>query len=686
MTNTAALGKYMYQNGKRIPLEKERDCITSYIFDGENLELIKRIDGILDIKHVFNEIYRLKVDESKLEFIMHSIRNGFGLVCHHAYKPLDATNTRYYITDKITVKFKSGICVDDIDNLMEKWGLRYVRRYGDATYLMQVTESSGMNPVKVANAMADDECVEYAEPNLVNRFTPSYVPNDVKFREQWHLKSEEGPELVDDADVSVTEAWDITIGSRDIVIAILDDGFDLSHPDFQPARPDDRKVVFPKDFVDGDNNPLPGKYDFHGTPCAGVAIAEANEEGVVGAAPGCSFMPVRIPFGADPNLLHEIFEYVGQHAHIISCSWGPPPVYAPLHQLLYDQFTRLAQTGGPDGKGCTIVFAAHNFNAPLKDLNNSKGVEYLSGTRVYKHKDKILNGNATHPSVICVSASTSLNKKAAYSNWGKEVTVCAPSNNWHPLRPHEKLKGRGVCTTDNFKVGSYFSPNDRYTTQFGGTSSAAPLVAGIAGLIKSANPLLTASEVKQVLIETTDKITDTALDIVLGHNKGTYDANGHSEWFGHGKVNALKAVRRAVSLLQQPDDGHDDVVVDDEPQGHVDEPHVSQAPNADPTKTQGLRFSIAKTGNLRGVNDQRTFKLNIGKKLVVEVHTPNTNNDFDIYIKRGSMPTKESYDQRAISQAANERVVFGSLLPGDYYIMVTSFRGDGNFELKASLE
>ena len=82
-------------------------------------------------------------------------------------------------------------------------------------------------------------------------------------------------------------------------------------------------MVFPKDFVTGTNNPIPGAGSFHGTPCAGLAIAEQNGDGVVGVAPKCAFMPVRIPFGADPNLLFEIFDYVGKRAHVISCSWGP---------------------------------------------------------------------------------------------------------------------------------------------------------------------------------------------------------------------------------------------------------------------------------------------------------------------------------------------------------------------------
>ncbi|GAC44172.1 S8 family serine peptidase, partial [Paenibacillus popilliae] len=85
----------------------------------------------------------------------------------------------------------------------------------------------------------------------------------------------------------------------------------------------------------------------------------------------------------------------------------------------------------------------------------------------------------------------------------------------------------------------------RYTGNFGGTSSATPLVAGVAALMLSANPDLRAAEVKTILQLTADKIQDTLPDH-NGNNRGTYDQKGHSEWFGYGKVNAAKAVKEAT--------------------------------------------------------------------------------------------------------------------------------------------
>ena len=180
----------------------------------------------------------------------------------------------------------------------------------------------------------------------------------------------------------------ISLGALDsIVIAVLDDGFDLNHPDFQG----DGKIVFPKDYIDGDSNPFPvTEFDYHGTPCAGVAVAESNGVGVVGIAHGCSFMPVRFPLKATDNQLIEIFEDVGRSAHVISCSWGPPPVLAPLNQAVYDTLETIATEGGPNGKGCVICFAANNFDAPINDA-----FMWLEGGSILRNTTgPILNGFA----------------------------------------------------------------------------------------------------------------------------------------------------------------------------------------------------------------------------------------------------------------------------------------------------
>jgi hypothetical protein len=105
------------------------------------------------------------------------------------------------------------------------------------------------------------------------------------------------------------------------------------------------------------------------------------------------------------------------------------------------------------------------------------------------------------------------------------------------------LPGAGVFTTDRLGSAGYSSTD--FTGDFGGTSSACPVVAGVAALVLSANPALTAREVKQILESTADKIIDNNADPQLGLRYGTYNSQGFSRWFGYGKVNAYKAVLAA---------------------------------------------------------------------------------------------------------------------------------------------
>lgn len=655
MDENKNLGNYFWRGGQRIDLEKEEEYFTVVVRDESQLERVKSFPGVSYVKKIQNQIFKVQVSKDQRDKAMEKFRSEeMEGVCHHAYRPKNATNTRYYLKDQIIVKFGQDVSKKTVESIFSEVGVLFLKEYPGSTntFLLQITQDAGKNPIKVANALAERNEVEYAEPNLINRFQKFYTPTDTYFKDQWHLSAWDGAYLVPDADVSATEAWDTTRGKRDVVIAFIDDGFELTHPDFQGAE----KVVHPKDYVDGDSNPFPviEHGDYHGTPCAGVAIAEENGEGVVGIAPGCAFMPVRFPIektgGEDDDFIWEIFDYVGKRADIISCSWGPPPVYAPLSQLLIDKFTELGVSGGPRKKGCVIVFAAGNYNAPLNDPNNTSFKWRHPEYGTVETQGPILNGIAVHDDIIAVSASTSENRKAAYSNWGKEISVCAPSNNSHPLNPYLRQPGRGIWTTDNEEFGGDFSRGNRFTGKFGGTSSACPLVAGVAALVISANPKLSAREVKQILQVTADKIEDLNPDPVLGLSKGSYDDKGHSEWFGYGKVNAYRAVEKAI-------DG----------------------------EIPFLNMEVKEEGNLAEKEDYKLFKVRLGDKLSVILQGPE-GQDFDLYVKQGSEPTTEDYDEIGYSTTSNEKVAIQQVQPGDYYIMVRSYWGSGDFKVKVKLE
>ena len=103
-------------------------------------------------------------------------------------------------------------------------------------------------------------------------------------------------------------------------------------------------------------------------------------------------------------------------------------------------------------------------------------------------------------------------------------------------------------TTDNEGAGpnSDFEPGSRFTSDFGGTSSATPTVAGVCGLVISVNPEITAEEVRMIVQETADKDLFIASETQV-NEPGDF-SNGFSLWFGHGKINAAKAVTAATSV------------------------------------------------------------------------------------------------------------------------------------------
>jgi subtilisin family serine protease len=577
---------YFWQGGRRIEVEQDDSAITLHADDVPAATEAAAEAGVTlrAPQSAAPGLVRAEVVGDR-DDAMSRLRAD-NKVVHHIYRDRDAPDGDYLITESFFIKFKPDTPDSRIRQFVAAEHLVVEQELGDKTYLMRVTDETGRNPIRTANAAATRDDVEYAEPNLVRKLTRfAHIPADNLFSRQWHLHAPaDGPHLVAGAGIFAADAWDITLGRRDIVVAVADDGFDLTHPDFQGSG----KVVASLNAtvrgngisagIDWDDDvhprPAPSQFesgDYHGTPCLGVAVAEGNGTGVIGVAPGCALVAVRFPLDMSDAHFILMFQKVSSLADVISCSWGVGPANAPMSTALRDAMANLARNGGRRGKGLIFCIAAGNNNCPVKDLANTRTYRYRRNGVIRTYSGPIDRWVAAHPDVITVSASTSRKTRSAYSSWGKEISVCAPSDNWDDLGQITP-PGRGITTTDNegFGLNTDFTAGSRFTDDFGGTSSATPTVAGVCGLVLSANAALTALEVRDLIRRTADKdmslVTDTPVN-----EPGDFDGDGFSLWFGYGKVNAFKAVQEAAEGTAA------ETVVDLEEAADLEIPDVGEA-------------------------------------------------------------------------------------------------------------
>ena len=351
--------------------------------------------------------------------------------------------------------------------------------------------------------------IEVAYPLIEKTMTKKWIPNDANFDDQWHLQNtgQTGGNAGEDA--NITTAWDDYRGNG-VVIGIVDDGLDWNHADLDNYYED----TLDYDYCNNDGDPSPSYYDGHGTSAAGVAAAVGNNTiGVSGAAPraglagllliACSTTDTR----ESNTLTHE-----NQNIDIYSNSWGPSDngrtVEAPGPLMLAAFEDDVNQ--GRGGLGNVITWAAGNG---LDDDDNSN-----------------YDGYANSRHTIAVTAVTHYGRQSWYAEPGANILVAAPSDG----------DGEGITTTDN-EGGSGYNNGD-YNNNFGGTSSATPLVSGVVALILDANPNLTYRDVEHIIVNSA-RINDA------GDNSWNVNGAGHdvSHKYGFGVIDASAAVDLAAN-------------------------------------------------------------------------------------------------------------------------------------------
>jgi subtilisin family serine protease/N-acetyl-anhydromuramyl-L-alanine amidase AmpD len=576
-------GNYIVLNDLRLALEKHP---TDFSIIG-SADMLAEED--IDMQPLSLDISRVSGAQSEeLEPLMSQLREN--RIAHHIYL-VAGTGEEIVIEEHIFVEFHHQ-AAELLEEIMQKFNLILTGRMAEA-YILKVTDATGRNPLKVANEIAQRDEVMCACPQVLLELEFYHQP--ALLASQWYLTSELAAHsnLRVNAGIQAPEAWEITTGNPEIVVAVIDDGFNLAHPALQnvkihPAR---------RDFLGQDFDPNSEGGNYHGTPVSSIIFGSHENSTMLGIAPDCTFLPIRIGFGPmiRPTDILDVFRYASKHADVVNCSFGTlPRSYDPMSHAFRHAIRELTKSGGRRGKGLVMLFSAGNDDAPtfLAGQKNINGVKYTRRAKISSSEGggigqiiqqippemAVYSGYPLIQGVIVVGAMTSLKRKAAYSSWGAHITVVAPSNNFHYITTLVEegsdsrreafvanYRGLGLVAASNQQGhGSPFSPikpvddpmtanlrDDLYTKQFGGTSGAAPIVTAVVALMLSVNPELTAEQVRLILMATAEQDLDPTLDLANDPNiqglSGEF-VGGRSPFFGYGKVNAYQAVRRARAL------------------------------------------------------------------------------------------------------------------------------------------
>ncbi len=592
---------YTYFDGEKLPLKK---AVDSFIARADPKQL-ERIGLVLE-EQTSSASWRIQSEPAALEGNM-TIARQHQIVAHHAYRIKDS-HRPFLISDRILVTFEEPPTEGQVSFLINDYALELVETLSGREYVLRLSNDTGINPVKLVVQLSEAglpnvETVNH-DLNMIFRLQNSSatpmppLPSDPAFRRQWHLHDHVKETDIDyRSSTRCLDAWKLldSYGERDVVIGITDSGCQLDHRDFNgPSKFadwgywDGNKLVH-SSSIGADPAKMYDAGQNHGTSCAGVAAAEADGVLTVGAAPACRLLPIKWPSNGSILFISvarmvKMLSFIADKVDILSNSWAAAP-HSKWPRNVTDRIRELAVSGGRRDKGILFLWAAGNNNCPLQH-SGSVDIPYTSGWCPNPNgppswcgvltSTTFSNDLADIPGVMHVAAMASTAKRSHYSNYGRGIDICAPSNNAHTYR-RGYVQGRDISTTTGPSSANRLA---EVTHGFGGTSSATPLVAGIAALTISANRNLTALQVQKYLTSTASKnlrLTgypktlpatydpDTSWDVspVTPYDRGSFDAQGWSPWFGFGKVDALKAVGLAkfnvVTTLLTPKIAFQDV-------------------------------------------------------------------------------------------------------------------------------
>ncbi|MFZ2508779.1 MAG: S8 family serine peptidase [Steroidobacteraceae bacterium] len=443
------------------------------------------------------------------------------------------------LVNQVVVRFRRGTDPQFIASTFSALGAEVIRAPADtdrSPYLIQFPGLSGHAVRERSNRLDALDSVVYAQPNFIaidpQRLSGGGLATinacslkcpypitsasgaDPYFANQWHLENT-GVVGRKYSDLNAEKAWEVTTGSPQVVIAILDDLVEAGHEDLE-GKIESSWNSFTQN---GTPSSLELKdTDVHGTAVAGLAAAvTGNPKGIAGIAPLVSIYPVRTHDPTFPwHVIAEGIKHAADHARVLSMSWtlgwpeahnndGVPGIVEIEEAIAYAL-----------EKKAVLVFAA----------GNEPGLSGRTADYPASQADVL--------PIIAVSAtdqSDARHKRGSLSDpcgWSSNYSVDAVAAPGVDLQTTDRMGTAGYCTTG---VDSNYA-------RFDGTSAATPLVAGIVALMLSKEPGLTAQQIKTRLQETAAHPNPTCTQ----QNSSCRPNDGAGWGLGWGRVDACKAL------------------------------------------------------------------------------------------------------------------------------------------------
>jgi len=450
------------------------------------------------------------------------------------------------VIPEIVLRVHSGVDARQVHFLCESMALAIIKpmEFTTQEYLLDVLGPDAEAVFTALENLNDVEWIEWAAPNTASqpklrgqalangsdsgeqlRISSSgqdanslgVFPNDEYFPRQWHLHNTGQSGGTPNADINAPEAWEITTGDPNIVIAEMDTGVQADHPDLLD------NLVPGYDFIDDDDQPDPSLDPWpngHGTSCSGIIAAQGNNRiGVTGVTWNCKIMPVRIGGYRADQTAYFISQATEATAYRWAAAHGADVIVSPwwygqtANDILHSGIVDVTKAGGlgRDGKGCVFVAAAGNDSSLMK---------------WYPSK---------YPEVMAVGIADHNDNRGLLSDYGPELDIVAPSGWQSSVEEFLSSKGRGALWSTDFTGTAGFNnfdPNLDYTN-VAGTCGASSVAAGVAALVLSVDP----------------NLTNTQVQYILERSAKDLGVPGRDDYYGWGRVDARAAIDVIMSDL-----------------------------------------------------------------------------------------------------------------------------------------